>query len=201
MLKLSWYVQYEPIEGAEPSQKTNFKIVYDNNNLYLAIKCFDSEIDKIDKRLLRRDSWEGDIVGVEFDSYFDKKTALLCDPSPVVWNVSDKCKHLIDRLFHHESDFYFDHFMIFPLKKLTFVSEILSFKLNGPFRLLPLRERDTWDTNFFVSTVYRCCPIRLIDTAKGGSTELPKIASRNLRITLDSVQGQYMAYIPHFFSI
>jgi len=71
------FSQYEPNEGDDPSQNTEFKIVYDENNLYIAIKAFDSEPDKIEKRLSRRDSWDGDLVVVQIDSYFDKKTAFL----------------------------------------------------------------------------------------------------------------------------
>lgn len=69
--------QYEPFENAEPSQKTVFKIAYDNDNLYVAIKAYDTEVDKIVKRLSRRDDYEGDMVGVHFDSYNDKLTAFM----------------------------------------------------------------------------------------------------------------------------
>ena len=69
------FVQREPYEGEEPSQKTVFKILYDDNNLYVAIKAFDTEVDKIDKRVTRRDEFEGDMVVIQIDSYFDKLTA------------------------------------------------------------------------------------------------------------------------------
>ncbi|MCD4794954.1 MAG: carbohydrate binding family 9 domain-containing protein [Bacteroidales bacterium] len=71
------FTQYEPNEGEKPSQKTEFKILYDENNIYAAIKVYDTESEKIEKRLSRRDSWDGDLVVVQFDSYYDKKTAFV----------------------------------------------------------------------------------------------------------------------------
>ncbi len=67
--------QFDPYNGKKPTQKTTFKILYDNNNLYVAIRCYDTEPDKIVQRLTRRDNIDGDWAGVSIDSYFDKRTA------------------------------------------------------------------------------------------------------------------------------
>jgi len=75
---LEWsgdFVQREPYEGEQPTQQTLFKIIYDDNNLYVAIKAQDTETDKIEKRLTRRDEFDGDWVGIVIDSYNDKLTA------------------------------------------------------------------------------------------------------------------------------
>lgn len=69
------FVQYQPYNGKKPSQKTAFKILYDNNNLYVAIRCYDTDPGKIERRLSRRDHADGDWVAIEIDSYFDKLTA------------------------------------------------------------------------------------------------------------------------------
>jgi len=71
------FTQREPYENQPPSQRTSFKILYDNNNLYVAIKAFDTEIDQIEKRLTRRDNFEGDWVAIGIDSYYDKLTAFV----------------------------------------------------------------------------------------------------------------------------
>jgi len=70
----SGFTQQEPYENAPPSQKTAFKVVYDDNNLYIAIYAYDTEADKIDRRMGRRDSGEGDWVAVGISSHFDKVT-------------------------------------------------------------------------------------------------------------------------------
>ncbi|OJV35048.1 MAG: hypothetical protein BGO33_02380 [Bacteroidia bacterium 43-41] len=69
------FVQFEPNQGAAPSQQTQFAIVYDDNNLYIAIKALDSEPDKIVRRVSRRDVADGDAVAIVIDSYEDKMTA------------------------------------------------------------------------------------------------------------------------------
>jgi uncharacterized protein DUF5916/cellulose/xylan binding protein with CBM9 domain len=71
----SGFTQREPYEGEKPSQETAFKILYDQKNIYVAFRCFDTEPEKIEKRLSRRDGFEGDWVEINIDSYFDKRTA------------------------------------------------------------------------------------------------------------------------------
>jgi hypothetical protein len=73
----SGFTQYEPVEGVAPSQETAFKLFYDDRNIYVAIKCFDLEPGKIERRMTRRDGLDGDFCGVHFDSYFDKRTAFV----------------------------------------------------------------------------------------------------------------------------
>jgi hypothetical protein len=69
------FVQSEPYEGKAPSQPTEYAITYDDNNLYVAYWCYDSSVDSISRRLTRRDNIDGDMVGINIDSYFDKRTA------------------------------------------------------------------------------------------------------------------------------
>jgi hypothetical protein len=69
------FIQQQPYEGREPSQQSSFKILYDDDYIYAAIMSWDSYPDSIVSRLSRRDIGDGDAVGIEFDSYFDKKTA------------------------------------------------------------------------------------------------------------------------------
>ena len=69
------FTQRQPEEGADPSQATKFKIIYDQKYLYIAVRCFDQEPDKIVRRMSRRDGFEGDWVEINIDSYFDKRTA------------------------------------------------------------------------------------------------------------------------------
>jgi len=37
----------EPIPGSQPTEKTEVRILYDQANLYIAVRCYDSEPDKI----------------------------------------------------------------------------------------------------------------------------------------------------------
>lgn len=69
------FIESQPDENTPPSQKTNFKITYDQKFLYVAYKCFDDEPDKIEKRLSRRDGFAGDRITLILDTYHDKRTA------------------------------------------------------------------------------------------------------------------------------
>ena len=68
------FKQWMPDEGKAPAQKTKFKIIYDEKNIYVAVRCYDTEPDKIVNRLSRRDGNDGDWVEVNFDSYHDLRT-------------------------------------------------------------------------------------------------------------------------------
>jgi hypothetical protein len=69
------FTQREPLSGKQPSQKTSFKLIYDQDFIYVAIKAYDSAPDSIGRRLTRRDDLDGDIVGIDIDSYNDKMTS------------------------------------------------------------------------------------------------------------------------------
>ncbi|MDA3904635.1 MAG: carbohydrate binding family 9 domain-containing protein [Bacteroidales bacterium] len=69
------FIQSTPNEGEAPSQKTSFKILYDDDNVYFYIKSFDTEPDKISKLLARRDRFPGDFVEINIDSDLDQQTA------------------------------------------------------------------------------------------------------------------------------
>jgi hypothetical protein len=68
------FTQWIPKEGAKPSQETQFKILYDDKNIYVAIRAFDKEPHKISRKAGRRDEFVGEQAGVNFDSYHDHRT-------------------------------------------------------------------------------------------------------------------------------
>ena len=73
----SWctdFTQYDPSNGKPVSQRTGFKVLFDENNLYVAIKAFDEYPDSIVRQLTRRDQPDGDVVAICFDSYHDLRT-------------------------------------------------------------------------------------------------------------------------------
>ena len=70
------FTQYEPVEGSEPTEKTVAYIGYDANNLYIAIRCYDSNPKAIRACLTQRDKVMGDDeVTVYLDTFNDKKRA------------------------------------------------------------------------------------------------------------------------------
>ena len=75
------FIQWMPKEGASPSFPTLLKILYDDKNIYVAIRAFDKEPDKISRKAARRDELIGDVVGICFDSYHDHRTGFEFDLS------------------------------------------------------------------------------------------------------------------------
>jgi hypothetical protein len=68
--------QQQPLQAHAPSQETEIKILYDDQHLYIGIKCYDTEPEKIRPILGRRDDFtSGDIAGIALDTYHDKRTA------------------------------------------------------------------------------------------------------------------------------
>src|SRR5512136_1480793 len=61
------FTQQIPTEGASPSQPTELKILYDDRNIYIAIRAYDDPA-LVHRYPGRRDDFSGDIVGVCFDS-------------------------------------------------------------------------------------------------------------------------------------
>jgi hypothetical protein len=68
------FVQWIPNEGAPPTYPTLLKILYDDRNIYVAIRAYDAEPEKIVRNADRRDQLRGDMMGVNFDSYHDHRT-------------------------------------------------------------------------------------------------------------------------------
>ena len=72
------FTETEPDEGENPSESTMVAVVYDEKAVYFAFWCYDSEPDKIDRQLVRRDRWsQSDMVSVRIDPYHDHKTGAM----------------------------------------------------------------------------------------------------------------------------
>jgi len=71
------FIQREPNEGEPASENTEVGFLYDKKNLYIGIKCYDSEPGKIIAREMRRDAVVDDDDYFEFvlDTYHDHRSA------------------------------------------------------------------------------------------------------------------------------
>jgi hypothetical protein len=70
------FTQYEPVEGIEPTERTVAYIGYDKNNLYIGVRCYDSNPKAVRACLTRRDQVHGDDeVTIYLDTFNDKKRA------------------------------------------------------------------------------------------------------------------------------
>ena len=78
------FIQREPAVGEPVSEKTQIAILQSKDNLYIGIKCFDSEPDKIIARDMRRDSeiQNDDFFQIVIDTYHDHRNGYYFKTNP-----------------------------------------------------------------------------------------------------------------------
>jgi hypothetical protein len=77
-------IQYEPKQNTSASERTEFRVLYDEKNLYLGIWCYDSEPDKIIARLMEREGpmWLDDGVTIVLDTFHDRRNGYVFFVNP-----------------------------------------------------------------------------------------------------------------------
>lgn len=81
---LSDFTQRELQEGAKPTEKTQVRVAYDGNNLYIGVICYDSEPEKIRNNEL---TWDGNLreddhFSLMLDTFNDQRTGYLFTVNP-----------------------------------------------------------------------------------------------------------------------
>jgi hypothetical protein len=72
------FTQYDPEEGAAPTERTSVMMLYDDNAVYVGVHCYDSDPSGIRTVISRRDrSLQADKFTVMIDSYHDHQSAFL----------------------------------------------------------------------------------------------------------------------------
>ncbi len=81
---LAGLTQVLPIEGAQPSERTEVRIVYTDNQLFIGIRCFDSAPEEILAKQMFRDSnfSSDDFVSVAFDTFARERDGYLFAVNP-----------------------------------------------------------------------------------------------------------------------
>ena len=82
---VSDFRQREPVEGAPASERTEVRILYDEDNIYVGFVLYDAEPDKIIATDLRRDSRlaTDDTIAVFFDTFHDHRNGFLFRLNPL----------------------------------------------------------------------------------------------------------------------
>jgi hypothetical protein len=80
---MSDLIQRDPHEGEPPSERTEFAVVYSDAAIFVGVRAFDSEPDRVKGQLTRRDVMSpSDWIAVAFDSYLDRRTAFVFVVNP-----------------------------------------------------------------------------------------------------------------------
>lgn len=78
------FLQRDPDEGQPPTMRTEARLAYDESALYIAVRAFDTDANKIVGILTRRDQRSpSDWIRVVVDSYFDRRSAYEFGVNPV----------------------------------------------------------------------------------------------------------------------
>jgi hypothetical protein len=84
-ISFSGFRMVEPSTGSEPTEKTRVLIIYDNNNLYIGIRCYDSEPRKIAANSMQHDNSEErteDQISILLDPFQNKRSGYLFIVNP-----------------------------------------------------------------------------------------------------------------------
>ena len=79
------FFQREPIEGAPPTEQTQVRILFDDDHLYFALRCFDSQADRLVANQMRRDADldENDNIQIILDPYNDRRGGFYFSTNPL----------------------------------------------------------------------------------------------------------------------
>ena len=80
------YIQQDPDEGAPISERTEAWVLFDDDNIYFACRCWDTHPERIVANDMRRDSSnlrQNDNFGVVLDTFHDRRNGFLFYVTPV----------------------------------------------------------------------------------------------------------------------
>ena len=83
---ISGFVQIEPEDGAPASQQTEVWLLFDDTNVYVVARLWESDLDRMVATEMRHDAVpalaENELVLVSFDTFYDRRTGYVffCNP-------------------------------------------------------------------------------------------------------------------------
>lgn len=141
----SGFVQSEPREGEAATERTEVKILFDANNLYVGVICFDSQPDGVMVHSLKEDfdPNDADYFQVILDTYQDQRSGFLFATNPM---GAKRDSQVTDegRATNTDWDTVWD-------VRVRRTSEGWSAEFVIPFKSLPFNEarsEQTWGINF-----------------------------------------------------
>ncbi|MFA5265500.1 MAG: carbohydrate binding family 9 domain-containing protein, partial [Opitutaceae bacterium] len=142
-----------PNYDAKPTRETEIKILYDDRNVYVAIRAFEADVKGVARVSGDRDEFVGDIVGVCFDSYHDKRSGFEFDLTAAGQKIDVKLFNFSwDPTFNavwegktgSEPDAWTAEFLI-PLSQLRYNPEDTTWGLHSWRWIDRLKEESDWN--------------------------------------------------------
>ncbi|MCK4271467.1 carbohydrate binding family 9 domain-containing protein [bacterium] len=87
------FLQSKPNYGAQPSESTVVIVLYDAENLYLGIRCYDSQPGRIEANMTQRDDelWNDDAIEIFIDSFHDHQSCTFFLTNPLGTQTDGRC--------------------------------------------------------------------------------------------------------------
>ncbi|MGE0703136.1 MAG: hypothetical protein AB7P22_04275, partial [Vicinamibacterales bacterium] len=82
---VSDFIQQDPDEGAPATEKTEAWIVFDDENIYVAGRCWDSQPERMIVNEMRRDGpvMQNENFAVIFDTFYDRRNGFIFHANPI----------------------------------------------------------------------------------------------------------------------
>ena len=79
------FVQRLPLDGGEPTEKSEMRVAFNNNFIYFGFAFFDSDPEKVRATILNRGGWihRDDKLEIALDTYHDRRNAYLFEMNPL----------------------------------------------------------------------------------------------------------------------
>ena len=82
----SGFIQVEPDEGAPATNQTEVWLLFDDTNIYLTVKCWESNPERVVANDMRRDGANvsgNDRIGFSFDTFYDRRNSFTFAINPI----------------------------------------------------------------------------------------------------------------------
>jgi hypothetical protein len=83
---VSDFIQQEPHEGAPATEKTEMWVLFDDRNVYVTARCWDSHPERMIINEMRRDNFnifQNENVSVVFDTFYDQRNGFFFQTNPL----------------------------------------------------------------------------------------------------------------------
>jgi Domain of unknown function (DUF5916) len=86
LVPISDFIQMEPAGGEPATEKTEVWLFYDQRNVYVTVRAWESQPDRMIANEMRRDSnniRQGDCIGFSLDTFYDRRNAFQFEVNPL----------------------------------------------------------------------------------------------------------------------
>ena len=81
---ITGFIQQEPVEGQPATERTEAWVLFDDENIYISARCWQSRMDQVVANEMRRDEiFRNDNFAIVFDTFHDQRTGVLFRANPI----------------------------------------------------------------------------------------------------------------------